>query len=369
MAAAGLPLRAQLVTLLLVRAKLIPVLAMSLTISGSVALRSEGAAVSQSAAGAADVQQRLNRVASGLFGGTTPPDEAIRDLKGVLALDPQSAEGHVLLGMAYRMEGSPELTGEARAELVQALAIKPELVPARVYLAQLYLDLGRPGAARDTLATGLARQPDDPQLLALLSETERQLGHPGRAIELARQVLGRDNTFAQARYYLGLALLDSQQRDEGIGELEAVVRSGTKVADPNLALGAAYIEAGRVDDAIEVLRQGTTIDPSRPDMRILFARALRTKGLLDKADAQLALARPRAAQAGAPQFSRQHSDADFYAELGFLRRQQGRLQAAADAFQKVLDMEPDREEAARALADVHKQLQKTPRKGTSGHAP
>ena len=30
------------------------------------------------------------------------------------------------------MQGSPELTAEARAELVQALALKPELVPARI---------------------------------------------------------------------------------------------------------------------------------------------------------------------------------------------------------------------------------------------
>jgi tetratricopeptide (TPR) repeat protein len=341
-------------------------LAISLTLSGSAAAMSDRAPVSQSGAAPASVQERLNRVGSGLFAGTTPPDEAIRELKGVLALDPQSAEGHFVLGIAYRMQGVPELTGEARAELVQALALKPALVPARVYLAQLYLDLGRPAAARETLTTGLTGRPGEPQLLAILAETERQLGHPDRAIELAREVLQRDDSMAQARYYLGLALLDSHKRDEGIGELERVVRSGSKVADPNLALGAAYIEAGRLDEAIEVLRQGTTIDPSRPDMRITFARALRRKGLLDQADAQLTLARPKASGSGAPQFSQQHSEPDFYLELGLLRRQQGRVQAAADAFQKVVDMEPERDDAARELAEVRKLLQNRPRKRTTG---
>ena len=48
----------------------------------------------------------------------------------------------------------------------------------------------------------------------LLAETERQLGHPERATELARQVLQRDESFAQARYYLALALLDLRKREE-----------------------------------------------------------------------------------------------------------------------------------------------------------
>jgi tetratricopeptide (TPR) repeat protein len=352
--------------LLIVTLRLSCALVLSLTVSGSAAGISDFAVRPQAPTGAANVQERINRVGSGLFAGTTPPDEAIRELKGVLALDPQLAEGHLLLGMAYRMQGSPELTGEARAELVQALALKPELLPARVYLAQLYLDLGRLGAAQETLTTGLTQRAGEPQLLALLAETERQLGHPDRAVELARQVLQRDEAFVQARYYLGLALLDSRKRDEGISELERVVRSGAKVADPNLALGAAYIESGRLDEAIEVLRQGTTIDPGRPDLHIMFARALRAKGLLDKADAQLTLARPKASQTGAPQFSQQHSEPDFYLELGLLRRQQGRLQAAADAFQQVLDMEPDRDDAARELAEVRKLLQNRPRKRTTG---
>ena len=130
------------------------------------AARSYAAQAAPSAPGPSSVE-RLNRVASGLFSGTTPPDQAIHDLKSVLAADPQLAEGHFLLGVAYRMQGSPELTAEARAELVQALALKPELVPARIYLAQLYLDIGRAGPAKETLTEGLAQRTGDPQLLAV----------------------------------------------------------------------------------------------------------------------------------------------------------------------------------------------------------
>jgi tetratricopeptide (TPR) repeat protein len=317
---------------------------------------------SQAAASAATIQERLNRVGSELFSGARPAAAAVPELKAILALDPRLAEAHLLLAVAYRMQGSPELTGETKAELVQAIDLKPDLVPARVYLAQLYLDLGRPAAARDALNAGLLQQPAEPQLTAVLAETERQLGHPEKSIELARTVLQADASFAQARYYLGLALLDVHQRDAAITELERVVAAGTKVADPNLALGIAYIDAGRIDEAVATLAAGTAIDPGRADLRIALARAYRTRGSLTKADEQLNLAKPKAVAGTPSRFIQQQVEPDFYRELGLLRMRQRRLDAAAQAFQKVLDIQPEDAEAARALAEVRKLRQNAVRK-------
>lgn len=320
----------------------------------------------QTDAGRASIQERLNRVGTDLFSGATRVDEAVRELKAILALDPRLPEGHLLLGMAYRMLGSADLMGEAKAELVQALALKPDLVPARSYLAQLYLDLGRAGGARDTLEAGLVLSPGLPQLLALLGEAERQLGNPRRSVELNRQALQADESFAQARYYLALALVDLGQREEAITELERVVRSGPKTAEPYLALGTAYMNAGRVDEALDALRLGTTIDSSRPDIRITTARAYRLKSLPGNADEQLQLALPEGTAALASPFSQQQVESDFYLELGLVRMQQGRLEAAAQAFQKVLDMESSHALASRHLAEVRRLLQERPRKGKSG---
>ena len=309
---------------------------------------------SQAADGSAAIRERLNKVAANLFSGSGHVDDAIKEIKAILAVDPAVAEGHLLLGMAYRMQGSGDLTGEAKAEFVQALTLKPDLVPARMYLAQLYLDLGRAGSAAETLNAGLAAEPGRPELLALLGETERQRGNPRRAVEVIRQALQADESFAQGRYYLGLALADLGQRAEAIKELERVVQSGPKVADAYLALGTAYVDAARLDDAVQVLQQGTTIDPSRPDVRIALARAYRSKGLLIKADEQLTLARPAATAAPASVFSQQQIEPGFYLELGLLRMRQRRLEAAADAFQKVLDLEQNHAQAKQRLAEVRK---------------
>jgi cytochrome c-type biogenesis protein CcmH/NrfG len=43
-------------------------------------------------------QERLARIRAELFAGTNWPDDAVRELEEILAVDPGSAEGHMLLG-------------------------------------------------------------------------------------------------------------------------------------------------------------------------------------------------------------------------------------------------------------------------------
>ena len=52
------------------------------------------------------------------------------------------------------------------------------------------------------------------------------MGNPKRSVELARQVLTAQPAFAQARYYLGLALLDLDDPAGAARELEQVVAPG-----------------------------------------------------------------------------------------------------------------------------------------------
>src|SRR5262249_10119603 len=90
------------------------------------------------------VQDRLNRVRSDFFSPTPPVTDDVRELKAILGVDPQTVEAHLLLGMAYRAQGTQEMLAEAVAEFRQALEIKPDFTPAHFYLAHVYLDLGRP---------------------------------------------------------------------------------------------------------------------------------------------------------------------------------------------------------------------------------
>ncbi len=179
----------------------------------------------------------------------------------------------------------------------------------------------------------------------------------GEAVAEFRQALERDPTLVQVRFYLAHVYLDLGQRDEAIKELEQVVRSGPPAIDPYLALGNAYVEVGRATDAIETLTNGLRLDPARPELHIALARAYRSKGLLEKADAQLVLATPKRAKTSASSdYPYQQVELDFYLERGMVKLQRGQLAAAAEAFKKVLDLEPHHEVATRELAEVNRRL-------------
>jgi tetratricopeptide (TPR) repeat protein len=336
------------------------VLAAALVFAAAGAALAAGSALHASQAAAVrtpdqeKTQATLNRVRGELLSGKARPDEAIRTLKEVLAVDPGSAEGHLLLGIAYRTAGAPDLMGEAVAELRQALAINPEFVPARYYLAHIYLDLGRNERAREELQAALTTTPRNAQFLTLLGEVERQLRNPRRALEVLRQALEIDPASSQAHYYLGLALLDLNQPAEAIKELERVVQAGEKRADVYLSLGAAYLDSNRLDEGLETLSQATHLDPARPDIRIQLARGYRLKGQLDKAEAQLKMATPQGpASVASPFVQERQLEYERYLELGLLKRQQGQLAAAADAFRQVLEMDPSHGPTNRNLAEVY----------------
>ena len=320
--------------------------------AGSALHASQAAAVKPPAQ--EKTQETLNRVRGELFSGKARPDEAIRTLKDVLAVDPGSAEAHLLLGIAYRTAGAPDLMGEAVAELRQALEINPEFVPARYYLAHIYLDLGRNERAREELQAALATAPRNAQFLTLLGEVERQLKNPNRALEVLQQALEIDAASSQARYYLGLVLLDLNRTAEAIKELERVVQAGEKRADVYLSLGAAYLDANRLDEGLETLSQATHLDPARPDIRIQLARGYRLTGQLDKAEAQLTIATPQGPSSVASPFVQERQvEYERYLELGLLKQQQGQLAAAADAFRQVLEMDPGHGPTNRHLAEVY----------------
>lgn len=324
------------------------------------------ALVAWQAAAPPPIQERLARIKADLYSRTDRLDDNVTELKQILALDPRSADAHMLLGIAYSTRGSKELKGEAIGEFRQALDLNPGLVQVRFFLAHLYLGLGRADRAREELNAALTQVPGHPEFLALLGEAERQSKNPRRAIDVTRQALQADPSFAPARYYLGLALLDSGQRDDAIAELEQVLRAGAGGADVHLSLGSAYIDAGRTADAIETLTRGLRIDPAKPELHIALARAYRAKGLLEKADAELTLGRPAFAKASAGKpnaassssadYPYQQVELDFELERGMVKLQRGQLAAAAEAFKKVLALDPNHEAAARQLAEVNRRL-------------
>ena len=312
----------------------------------------------------ASSRERINRVGTDLFSQTPHPVEAIAELKSILATEPTLAEAHMLLGLAYRMQGRADLLGEAVAELRQALAINPDIGLARLSLARIYLDMARPARARDELTTALERAPGQPQLLTLLGEAERQLGNTARAIEVTRQALAADPSAAQARYYLGLALMDSGDHAAAIKEMQQVVQSGANPAEANLGLGTAYLAANQPAEAISAFRESVRLDPSRAETHVWLARAYRVNGRLAEAAKELSVAAPSPESLASLYTNVQ---VEYHLEEGLIRMAQGRLDAASAAFEKVLALDAGNGPAREKLAEVNKRRQRAPAKPPGKH--
>jgi tetratricopeptide (TPR) repeat protein len=338
----------------------LPAALLFLLVASAAAAPRQAGAPAPTGAARAELQARVRRASADLFRSDPRTDDAIRELKAILALDPSLAEAHMMLGVAYRSLGSPEMLGEAVAELRQALALDDTLGAARLYLAFVYLDLGRVDRARDEMQRGLEKVPNQPQFLALLGEAERRLKNPARAVDLLRQAVPADPTFTQSRYYLGLALLDLGKQAEGIAELEAVVSAKPGAADPYLTLGAAYLDAGRIDEGLEILSQGTHADRGRPDLRIQLARAYRLKRRFAQAAAQLQVAAPRVTTTVASSFAHQPQiEFEYHVERGLLAAGRGQYSAAVAALKQALELEPDHGPTHREISIVYSRLGNT----------
>jgi tetratricopeptide (TPR) repeat protein len=278
-------------------------------------------------------------------------NEALKELRSAVALDPRSAAAHQLLGRAYLMQGSYEAIGEAKSEFVQALALNPDLIWARFYLARIYLDLGNAERAKEELELGLRTRPNVPHLLSLLGEANRKLGNPELSAEQNKSALEADPSFFVAHYYLGLAYLDLRKEREGIRELEIAAKSESPIPDIYISLGSLYMQRGNLDGAIDLFKKAVTAAPGRPEGHLRLGQAYRLKKLPGLALQELALAVPDGAHFLNTAYYQQ-LQADTFFERGLTYEEIGERPRAIGAYLKVLELDPSRGNAHRQLAEA-----------------
>ena len=112
-------------------------------------------------------------------------DDAARLYRELLKAVPDEAGLLMNLGMALAMGGHES---EAVAPLERALALKPELVPARLFLGSTYLALGQPEKAIDPLKRAAAARPTDAETRRMLADAYSRVGRGTDAATELRKV-------------------------------------------------------------------------------------------------------------------------------------------------------------------------------------
>jgi tetratricopeptide (TPR) repeat protein len=257
-------------------------------------------------------------------------DEAIAAHHRYVQLAPNEPNAHDSLGMSFQQSGKYD---KAAWEYGAALSLDPEFEPAIIHLGDVYAQQGRYRAAVDqyrryiqvaqsdaaravgygSMAQVYLRKRDfRPGEMAARSETTYEKGAVWNSLLLA---LERGDTAGAARlkatllqnvpypergvrnelrshdYYLGTLALRDKKRDEAVSNFKNALRhlppsSGLDLYEDCLA--NAYLEVGRLDEAIQEYQRILHLNASYPLAEYHLAQAYQREGKFDQARAAYA---------------------------------------------------------------------------------
>ena len=185
-------------------------------------------------------------------------EQAVEEFKKAIELDPDSADAHHLLGLAYL---KTDTRVRALEELREAIRLRPEWVEAHYDLARAYYDFGDYKNAASSFEEAIRLRPDFFAALIDLGATYQHSGLHTKSAEVLRRAVLLRPDHLDAKVALGNALLLSAQPQEAIEVLEQVVRLSPENALAYSLLGEAYRSLGKFQEALTALNQALRISP------------------------------------------------------------------------------------------------------------
>ena len=253
------------------------------------------------------------------------------------------------LGVLARQRGRPE---EAEAEWQAALAEQPDYTPARLGLAELYLDQGRHADTEEALARLPADAPGGVEALLLRGRARLARKEPGAARPLFQEAVRRAPRAVPPRVLLTYALLQ-EDRDPAAAEqaLRELLETDPHQAEAWRNLGLFLAGHGRRSEALAVYRTGCGHCPADGPLLYLYGMLLSETG--DAAAAEAPLLRfLEAPEAGTPEQRRARQIQARHA-LALIYLGQKRHAAAEAQWRAVLADEPGLKAAWVGMADLY----------------
>jgi arylsulfatase A-like enzyme/Tfp pilus assembly protein PilF len=252
-------------------------------------------------------------------------NEAVKQVRGVIAEDPGIVDAHIALGGWLRRLERPD---EAIAAFRAALELQPENEMALAELAEVYRAQGRPEAALEGYHAVLRIEPRQPQIWYQLATLYLDLDRADEARRTFEEALKNNPNMGAA--YNSLAALAVEAGD--LVAAERLVRKGLELEDDLRAsrfnLGRILEARGRPAEAERLYREELALFADNGRARFNLAQLLRQRG-----DERGFLAELDESTRKAPEFG---------PAFFFLAREQlraGRLDAAADLARRGLALD------------------------------
>ena len=173
----------------------------------------------------------------------------------------------------------------AGSQAARAQQLKSTCTQARPYLTDAHaaLTAGDPATALKKLGQAVEIDPKCPDAHLLLGLTQFQRGEVAKSIQHYQQALKLDPRSYSAHYDLALAYLKQKKLQLARTQLEQAVALDPRQANAVYDLGIVLLELGQPAAALHPLQRAHALTPDRPDVSFNLVRASLEAGRLDEA--------------------------------------------------------------------------------------
>jgi putative PEP-CTERM system TPR-repeat lipoprotein len=174
-------------------------------------------------------------------------DEAIVELKRVLADDPQNPLAHSFLGSAYTAKGMVE---EGMKEFNRTIELDPKVVEVYLKKGLVHLNRGKEKDAEADLNTALQVAPDLLDSRLMLAAFYLRQNNQAKAVEVLKQGLNGKKTDAAIYNYLAAVLFGQDKGPEGLQQLLKSKESDAEFLPAYFNAAMYYFAKGEKEKAI-----------------------------------------------------------------------------------------------------------------------
>ncbi|MHC5061272.1 MAG: tetratricopeptide repeat protein [Planctomycetota bacterium] len=298
-------------------------------------------------------------------------------LDKALTLNPKDTELLFYKAQSLLLEGTGSSVGQAVSILTKVTNQQPEMPQAWAMLAELYLEQNEPALAMDWALQGLSHLPDD-KILMLAKARCESARSPVLAIPTLKSLMEKHPDDSDVAVSLAGTYIMAGEPANAVTLLKSHLASAksTDVAKMNIALAEAVYQSGNVEEAQKLFAQLYKKQPDNSAVILAHSRVLKKhkqwptlitkvvnwhKGhpqdtiTLRLITEGLATDQESGARETAENILRTIIDQDpqcFEAlnALAILMHMSGRTSEAAELYEKVLKLDPDRTTALNNLA-------------------
>lgn len=253
--------------------------------------------------------------------------KAERVYRQVLRKDRRNKHALNLLGVLCVNTRRPQ---EAVDLISRALSVDPDDAQAHANIGLAYKDIARPRSAVKHLAESVRLDPTNPVVFGNLGNVLRLLDQPGKAIRAYDSAIRLQPEFAECWSNLAAALNETGQHEAGLKAAAKAIELNPRLAQAYNNRGDIYLEQARYTEAMQSYEKAVELDPAYTAALINMARVQRD---IDDSEAGM--------QTLEAVLRREPENADALHVMGVLHEQMGDRESAASCFKRAIAIVPD----------------------------